>query len=112
MLSNEILWFLSEIEIDYCFKCYLVSFSRYCGFTQYYAPKHAEQDQTDAKWLGKKLNFWRESRRVGRSLIIVNKSIKKKHRKFEFFQCKIKFYLTHEHQSVYFHVRHSWKYCI
>ena len=39
-------------------------------------PKHAEQDQIEAKWLGKKLVFWRESRRVGRSLIIVNKSIK------------------------------------
>ena len=39
-------------------------------------PKHTEQDQIDAKWLGKKLVFWRESRRVGRSLIIVNKSIK------------------------------------
>ena len=39
-------------------------------------PKHTEHDQIDAKWLGKKLVFWRESRRVGRSLIIVNKSIK------------------------------------
>ena len=38
--------------------------------------KHAEQDQIDAKWLGKKLVFWHESRKVGRSLIIVNKSIK------------------------------------
>ena len=39
-------------------------------------PKHTEQDQIDAKCLGKKIVFWRESRRVGRSLIIVNKSIK------------------------------------
>ena len=39
-------------------------------------PKHAEQDQIDAKLLGIKLVSWRESRRVGRSLIIVNKSIK------------------------------------
>ena len=39
-------------------------------------PKHAEQDRIDAKWLGKKLVFWRESRRIGKSLIIVNKSIK------------------------------------
>ena len=39
-------------------------------------PKHAEQDQIDANWLGKKLVFWRESRSVGISLIIVNKSIK------------------------------------
>ena len=41
-------------------------------------PKHTEQDQIDAKWLGKKLVFLRASRRLGRSLIIVNKSIKKK----------------------------------
>ena len=34
---------------------------------QYYAPpKHAEQDQIDAKCLGKRLVFWRESQRVGR----------------------------------------------
>ena len=39
-------------------------------------PKRVEQDQIDAKWLGKKLIFWRKSRRVGRSFIIVNKSIK------------------------------------
>ena len=39
------------------------------------SPKHAEQDQIDAKWLGKSF-FWREGRRVGRSLIILNKSIK------------------------------------
>ena len=39
-------------------------------------PKHSEQDQIDAKWVGKKLVLWRESRRVGRSLIIVYKSIK------------------------------------
>ena len=38
-------------------------------------PKHAEQDQTDEKRLEIKLVFWRESRRVGKSLIIVNKSI-------------------------------------
>ena len=32
--------------------------------------KHAVQDQIDALqlWLGKKLDFWRESRSLGRSL--------------------------------------------
>ena len=39
-------------------------------------PKHVDQDQIDAKWLGKKLVFLRKSQRVGRSRIIVNKSIK------------------------------------
>ena len=38
-------------------------------------PKLAEKGQIDAKWQ-EKLVFWRESRRVGRSLIIVNKGIK------------------------------------
>ena len=39
-------------------------------------PKHAKQAQIDAIWLGKKLVFWRESRREAESFIIVNKSIK------------------------------------
>ena len=42
-------------------------------------PKHAEQDQIDAKWPGKKKKKKKknsESRRVGRSVIIVNMSIK------------------------------------
>ena len=34
--------------------------------------KHAEQDRIDAKWLEKKLVFWRESRRIGKSLILEN----------------------------------------
>ena len=38
--------------------------------------KHAEQDEIDAKWLGKKLAFWRLSWRVGKNIIIANKSIK------------------------------------
>ena len=38
--------------------------------------KHAEQDEIDAKWLGKKLAFWRESWRAGKNIIIANKSIK------------------------------------
>ena len=38
--------------------------------------KHTEQDQIDAKWLGQKLVFRLESQKVGRSLIIVNKSTK------------------------------------
>ena len=62
----------------YCFNCYLALFSRYktVFLPNIMPPKHAEQDQIDSKWLGKKLVFWHESRRVGRSLIIVNKSIK------------------------------------
>ena len=39
-------------------------------------PKHAEQDQIDAKWLEKKFIFCRESRRADTSLLFVNKSIK------------------------------------
>ena len=62
----------------YCFKCYLALFSRYITpFLPNIMPyKHTEQDQIDTKWLRKKFVFWRESWRVGRSLIIVNKSIK------------------------------------
>ena len=43
----------------YCFKCYLASFSRYktVFLLNIMPPKHAEQDQIDAKWLGKKLVF-------------------------------------------------------
>ena len=52
----------------------------------------------------KKLVSWRESGRVRRNLIIVNKS-KKKQKFWFFFQCKIEFYFTHEHQNPDFH---SW----
>ena len=45
------------------------------SFTQYYAPEHVEQDQTDTKWPGKELISQCKCRRVGRSLIIVNKKI-------------------------------------
>ena len=38
--------------------------------------KHAEQDEIDAEWLGKKLWFWRESWHVGKNVIIANKSRK------------------------------------
>ena len=48
--------------------------------------------------------FSDESRRVGRSLIIANKSIKETENLI-FFQCKIEFYCIHEHQNLYFH---SW----
>ena len=75
------------------------------------------------------------SRRVGRILIIVTKSIKETEFFFFFFfffvagggggevQCKIEFYFTHEHQNLYNACmntktciftrgyRHSWKYC-
>ena len=52
----------------------------------------------------RKVKFSDESRRVGRSLIIANKSIKETENLI-FFQCKIKFYFIHEHQNLYFH---SW----
>ena len=62
----------------HCFKIYLASFSRYktAFSTQCYAPQFTEEDQIDAKWLGKKLISWRKCGRVGRSLTIMNKSIK------------------------------------
>ena len=34
-------------------------------FWQGYTPEHAEQDQTDTKWLEKNFVFWRESRKAG-----------------------------------------------
>ena len=88
------------------FEFHLAPFSRYktAFLLNIMRPKHVEQDQIDAKLLGKKLVFWRECRRVGRSLIIVNKSIKETNKKI-FFQCKIKFYFTNKHQNFYFH---SW----
>ena len=58
----------------YCFKCYLASFQG--TKLHIMSPKHAEQDQIDANWLGKKLVFRLESQSVGISLSIVNKSIK------------------------------------
>ena len=90
-------WFLAF----HCFKCYLASFPRYktAFLSNIMPPKHAEQDQIDTKWLENKLVFWRESRRVDWSVIIVIK----RNRKFDFFQCKIEFYCTHEHQNLYFH---------
>ena len=41
-------------------------------------PKHAEQDQIDAKWLEKNVCFlsWGSSRKADRSLLIVNKRLK------------------------------------
>ena len=43
----------------HCFKCYLASFSRFKSafIPNIMLPKHAEQDQIDAKLLGKKLVF-------------------------------------------------------
>ena len=52
----------------------------------------------------RKVKFSDESRRVGRSLIIANKSIKETENLI-FFQCKIEFYFIREHQNLYFH---SW----
>ena len=71
-----------SISCVYCFKIYLAPFSGYktIFFPQYYAPEYAEvvaeQDQIDAKWVGKQLISRRKCRRVGRSLINVKKSKK------------------------------------
>ena len=77
-LSLTVAFFLCRFLAFYCFKCCLGSFSRYkTVFSPSIIPlKHAEQDQIDAKWLEN--TFRRQSRRVGRCLIIVNKSIKEK----------------------------------
>ena len=86
-LSQTAAFSLCRFLPFHCFKCYLASFSRYKTaffFPNIMPPKHTEQDQIDAKLLGKKLVFRLESQRVGRSLIIVNKSIKKK-QKIRFF---------------------------
>ena len=101
--------FSAPLFAFYCFKCYLASFSRYktVFLSNIMPPTHTDQDQIDTRWLGKRLVFWRASRRVDRSLIIVNKSIKET-KKYYFFQCKIEFYFTHEHLNLYFY----WKYCI
>ena len=53
----------------------------------------------------RKVKFSDESGRVGRSLIIANKSIKETENLLFFFQCKIEFYFIHEHKNLYFH---SW----
>ena len=76
-------------------------------------PKHTEQDQIDAKWLGKKLVFWRASRRVGRSLIIVNKSIKETEN-LDFFTVRSNFISLMNTKTCIFTrgYSHSWKYCI
>ena len=64
--------------------------------------KHDEQDEIDAKWLGKKKVFWRESWRVGQNIIIANKSIKETENLI--FSQNIEFYFTHEHYNRYFHL--------
>ena len=76
--------------------------------------EHAEQDQIDAKCLGKKLAFWRESRRVGRRLIIVNKSIKETENLIFFFSVGSNFISLLKTKTCIFTrgYRHSWKYCI
>ena len=54
-LSRTVAIFLHRYLAFYCFKCYLGSFSRcQTAFAPYIIPpKHAEQDQIDAKWLEK-----------------------------------------------------------
>ena len=76
-LLLTVAFFLCRFLAFYCIKCDLASFSRYKAFLPHIMPpKHVEQDQTDAKWLGKKSVFWRKSQRVCRSFTIVSKSIK------------------------------------
>ena len=50
----------------HCFKCYFTSFSRYktLFLPNIMLPKHAEQDQIDAKWLGKKFSDVRVEEQV------------------------------------------------
>ena len=89
-LLLTVAFFLRRFLAFYCFKCDLASFSRYktTFLSHIMPPKQVEQawDQIDAKWIGKKLVFWRKSQRVCRSLIIVNKSIKEpKNKKMIFF---------------------------
>ena len=56
--------------------------------------------------LEKKLYFCRESRRVGRRLIIVNESIHvKETENLIFFGVMLEFYFTNEYQNLYIH---SW----
>ena len=63
--------------------------------------KHAEHDEIDAKWLGKKLAFWRESWRVGKNIIIANKIVKET--EIWVYQCQIEFYFTEwTQQGVFF----------
>ena len=82
-------------------------------FTQYYAPEHTEQDQIDLKWLEKKkLIFPCKCWRVGRILIIANKSMK--NRRFDFFSVGWNFNSLMNTKTCIFTsgYRHSWKYNI
>ena len=56
---------------------YLVNLDAKLFCTQYYANNHAEQDQIDKKWIEKNLVSQRKYLIIGRSLIILNKSIKR-----------------------------------
>ena len=54
-LSMSAAFPLHRFLAAHCFQCYLVSFSRYktAFLPNMMPPKHAEQNQIDAKWLGK-----------------------------------------------------------
>ena len=54
-LSQSVAFSLRRFLAFHCFKCYLASFSRYktTFLHNIMPPEHAEQDQIDAKWLGK-----------------------------------------------------------
>ena len=60
-LSQNVAFSLPRFLAFNCFKRCLASFSRYktAFLPNIMPPKHGEQDQIDAKWLGKKLVFWR-----------------------------------------------------
>ena len=100
---------LSQFLVFHCFKCYLASFSWYktVFLPDIVPPKHAEQDQIDAKWLEKKIDFQRDSRRIGRSLTIVNKNIKEM---LIFCSVRSNFISLMNTETCIF-TRHSWKYC-
>ena len=78
-LSLTVTVFMCQCLAFYCFKCYFGSFSR-CKIAfspNIVNPKRTEQDQIHMKFeLEKNIVFRCESRRAGRSLIIVNKGLK------------------------------------
>ena len=113
-LSQTAAFSLHQFLMFHCFKCYLASFSRYktAFLSNIMSPKHAEQDQIDAKCLGKKLVFWHESQREGRSLVIVNKSIKETENLI-FFRVRSNFISLMNTRTCIFTrgYCHMWKYC-
>ena len=72
-------FFLHRFFAFYCFKCYLGSFSRWKAvFSPNIIPLNMlNNTKLTRNGQEKKFVFWCESRRAGRSLMIVNKRIKK-----------------------------------